>query len=337
MLDTQIARDIVVIGASSGGVEAIGRVLAGLPHDLDAAVFVVMHTSASAPALLAQILARESSLPVATAVDGESIEHGCVRVAPPDRHMTLTATHVALDRGPLQNRMRPAIDALFRSAAACHAAAVIGVVLTGNLSDGSAGLTAIKQCGGFSIVQSPDDALFPDMPRNAIEADSPDAIVPLVEIAARIVAAVAEATSRGAVPPDVRVEALQGLRLGEDSVAQNDSVGQRAAFSCPDCGGPLWRLATTPARFRCQIGHTYDERILLAAKTSEAVEALWIAVRTLDERARLLGGMARSNRQAARTLTADQYLFREEELRDASRTVRALIEQLSRGGAAESS
>jgi two-component system chemotaxis response regulator CheB len=330
MVDTRVARDIVVVGASSGGVEAIGRVLGGLPRDLDAAIFVVMHTSASAPALLAQILARESLLPVATAVDGEPIARGRVRVAPPDLHLTLTATHVALDRGPPQNRMRPAIDALFRSAAACHAAAVIGVVLTGNLSDGSAGLAAIKRCGGFSIVQSPEDALFPDMPRNAIEADEPDDVVPLVAIAGRIVAAVAQMAPAVEVPADIGIEAATALRLGENSVVQNDRVGQRAPFSCPGCGGPLWRLAQGPARFRCQIGHTYDERILLAAKTSEAVGALWIAVRTLDERARLLGGMAERNRQAARTLTADQYLFREEELRDASRTVRELIERLSR-------
>jgi two-component system chemotaxis response regulator CheB len=327
---------IVVLGASSGGVETLCRLVAELPADLPAAVFIVQHTSANAPSLLAKILARECKLPVATAVDGEPITVGTIRVAPPDLHIVLTADSVVLDRGPTQNRVRPAIDVLFRSAAAHHGARVVGVVLTGNLSDGSAGLALIKRCGGVAIVQAPDDALFPDMPRNAIAADSPDHVIPLEQIPARILDALGHPRVQAPVALEVRLEAVPGLQTGRNSIPANDRMGVREPMTCPDCGGPLWRLEE-PTRFRCQIGHAYDGPVMLAAKTDEAVRALWIAVRTLDERAHLLSSMARSNRLADRTLSADQYMLRHDELRSASLSVRDLIENIERASAATTS
>lgn len=324
----QVLRRIVVLGASSGGVEALLRVLSELPADLDAAVFVVLHTSRGAPRLLADILARACKLPVRMAVHGEPITPGVVLVAPPDLHLLLAADHVTLDRGPTQNRMRPAVDALFRSAAVFHGAAVIGVVMTGSMHDGSVGLAAIKRCGGLAIVQDPSDARFPDMPKNAIAADSPDLVVPLAAIAGHISRAVAQRVPRVLVPHELELEAAPGLRTGS-GVALNDRLGRRAAMSCPDCGGPLWEL-DEPKRFRCRIGHAYEEHVLLAAKSDEAVRALDVAVRVLDERAQLLADMAEQNRAAARPLSAEQYMLRHDELRDAAQTVRALIEGLSR-------
>jgi chemotaxis response regulator CheB len=179
-------RDIVVIGASSGGVDALTRLVAGLPPNLPAAVHVVQHTGPGAPGLLGQILDRVGPLPVRMAVDGEPFAFGEIRVAPPDHHLLLTTDGVRLDRGPIENRVRPAIDVLFRSAAIALGSRVIGVVLTGNLSDGAAGLRAIKQCGGISLVQAPEDALYPDMPRNAIRNDHPDAVLPLEALADEI-------------------------------------------------------------------------------------------------------------------------------------------------------
>lgn len=329
MSNPNVARSIVVIGASSGGVEALQTVVGGLPEDLRAAVFIVLHTSPSSPAVVAQILARVCRLPVKTAVHGEPIPIGEVRVAPPDQHLVLTADRVELDRGPKQNRVRPAIDALFRSAAMFHGPAVIGVVLTGNLSDGSAGLAAITHCGGVAIVQAPGDAMYPDMPRNAIEADSPQFVVPLVEVAGCIVKATREAGEVRPVPESLAVEAARGLHLGPTWERKNDRIGQRAALTCTDCGGPLWKVDDDEhPRFRCLLGHTFDESVLLGAKTEEALRALWIAVRTLDERARMLSDMADSNRLAHRNLTALQYSQRQDELLDAARAVRELMRDL---------
>ncbi|HWB79744.1 MAG TPA: chemotaxis protein CheB [Nannocystaceae bacterium] len=325
---THVERDIVVLGASGGGVEALTRLLGSLPVDLRAAVFVVLHVSPGAPPVLAKVLARATKLPVRTATDGEPIVAGTVLVAPPDRHLMLTADHVVLDGGPTQNRVRPAIDALFRSAAVCLGARVIGAVLTGSLSDGSAGLAAIKRCGGLAIVQEPADAAFPDMPRNAIDADSPDLVLPLAEIARHIAAAVGQRAAVVPTPIELQLEAAPGLRTGA-SVETNDRIGRRAALTCPDCGGPLWRLDGEPVRYRCQIGHAYAEEVLLAAKTEGAVQALQIAVRTLEERAHLLATMAEQDRLAARTLTGAQLMTRQAELLDAARTLRELLHAMS--------
>jgi two-component system chemotaxis response regulator CheB len=334
MPSDRVWRNIVVLGASGGGLEALTRVLGDLPADLQAAVFVVLHTSPTGPALLAKVLARECKLPVKNAVEGEPITQGVVVVAPPDQHLLLTTESVALDRGPLQNRVRPAIDPLFRSAAVFHGAAVIGVVLSGSLSDGSAGLAAIKRCGGMAIVQSPSDALFPGMPQSAIEADSPDVIAPLAEIAGHIVRAVGQPATPVPIPPAIELEAAPGFRTGK-SVEINDRIGQRAALSCPECGGPLWEIDGKPRRFRCQIGHAFHERVLLAAKTDEALSALQIAIRTLDERAHMMSSMAEHNRLAARHLTADQYMLRHDELRHAAETVRELLHGMTRSTARE--
>jgi two-component system chemotaxis response regulator CheB len=325
IMDIVVRPRIVVLGASGGGVEALRVVLSALPIDLDAAVYVVLHTSPDSPALLASVLARATKLPVRNASDGEPIAVGSVRVAPPDFHMQLGADRVALDRGPRQNRMRPAIDALFRSAAVFHGSAVVGVILTGSLSDGSEGLAAIKRCGGYAIVQDPADATFPGMPLSAIHADAPDAVLPLREIGPRIVEALR--TDRPVVPiPDaLRLEAAPGLRLGARSVRINDDLGERAALTCPECGGQIWRIDGKLARYRCHIGHAYDAASFAEAKCEAAVQALWVAVRTLEERSRVLASMELVTLGAGHDLSALRFAERREELVEAARAVRHLL------------
>jgi two-component system chemotaxis response regulator CheB len=320
-----VTRRIVVMGASSGGLDPVREILGGLPHDLRAAIFIVLHTSPTARPRLANVLARACRLPVNIAVDGDPITLGEVRVAAPDHHLLLDASSMRLDRGPVQNRSRPAIDALFRSAAISHGAATIGVVLSGSLGDGSAGLAAIKRCGGFAIVQDPNDASFPSMPLRAITADSPDAVLPVAEIAGRILDAVATPASLVAVPDDLVLEARGPSHLGTATQQNNDELGTRAALTCSDCGGPLWQMRSGPARFRCQLGHTFDATVLVDAKSEEAVRALWVAVRTLDERSRLLSDLAESNRRAGRRNAARAYAQRYDELRDAARVVEELL------------
>ena len=179
-----MASDIVVIGTSAGGVEALQKLVRALPPDFPAAVFVVLHLSISSNDHLPQILSRLTPLSVANARDGESIKAGNIRVAPPDLHMSLNNGSVRLDRGPRQNSSRPAIDPLFESAASGYGKRVVGVILSGLLDDGSAGLLAVKRAGGITVVQDPHDAIFSEMPTNAIRTVDVDHVVPLAEIPA---------------------------------------------------------------------------------------------------------------------------------------------------------
>ncbi len=254
-------RDIVVIGASSGGVDALTRLVARLPAGLPAAIYIVQHTAPSSPGLLAAILHRAGPMRAAMLTHDEPLAIGEIRVAPPDHHIVLTTAGAQLDRGPAENRVRPAADVLFRSAAIAFGPRVIGVVLTGNLSDGSAGLHAIKQCGGVSLVQAPDDALFPDMPRNAIEKDAPD-----------------------------RVLALDALAV------------------------ELVRQVGTPV-----------SQPVAAVPTTEIARALGYAMRSLDEKTRLLERMARAHRDANRPATADLCERRRVESSEAADVVRRLV------------
>ena len=179
-----VGHDIVVIGGSAGGVEALRRICEGLPADFPAAVFVVIHISPNSRSIMPDLLSRAGRLPARHPTDEEPIHRGTIYVAPPDMHMLLRPGYVMLRRGPQENRTRPAIDPLFRSAAVAYGSRVIGVVLSGLLDDGCAGLLAIKSCGGISVVQEPNDAMWPEMPRNALAHDRVDHCVPAAELPA---------------------------------------------------------------------------------------------------------------------------------------------------------
>lgn len=187
------APGIIVIGASAGGVPALTRVVADLPADLPAAVFVVLHLAPTSAGVLPQILGRRARLPVTSPADGDPIEAGWVSVARPNRHLLLERCTIRVTDGPRENGFRPSIDSLFRSAAVHHGPAVVGVVLSGSLDDGTAGLRLIHEYGGCAVVQDPDDALFPGMPRSAVNADNPEFVLPadkigyqLAELAAKL-------------------------------------------------------------------------------------------------------------------------------------------------------
>lgn len=321
-------RDIVVIGASSGGVDALIRLVALLPPGLRAAIYIVQHTAPSSPGLLAQILDRSGPLKAAMMGEAEPIAFGEIRVAPPDHHIVLDRDGARLDRGPAENRVRPAADVLFRSAAVAFGPRVIGVVLTGNLSDGSAGLHAIKRCGGLSLVQAPEDALFPDMPRNAIEKDAPDRVLALELLAAEITARVGESVTITPVPESVELEAPIGYRHGSASIEVNERLGIAAPFVCADCGGPLWEVAQQPLNFRCAVGHAMGGDALVVGKTSEVARALGYAMRSLDEKSRLLERMAVRHREAKRHATAEICEQRRAESSQAAEVVRRLLASL---------
>jgi two-component system, chemotaxis family, protein-glutamate methylesterase/glutaminase len=289
-----MARDIVVIGGSAGSLDVLNTIARGLPPDLPATLFVVMHTAPQAESLLPELLSRRGALPAVHAVDGEPIAPGRIYVAPPDHHLLVYPHHVRVTRGPKENRHRPAVDPLFRSAARAYGKRVIGVVVSGSLDDGTAGLGAVKQAGGLALVQDPDEAVARGMPTNALKHVTVDRIVRAHEVAPVIVAeALAPAMPE---PPTIPVAPDQeGPDAGEPS-------GERAVYSCPECGGVLMETREGGVhRFRCNVGHALSEESLLDGQQSTLEYALWEALRVLGERAALLRRLGSRTRGSAPT------------------------------------
>ena len=262
-----------------GGVETLSKLVASLPGDFKAPLLVVMHTSAHGPGLLPQILGRAGRLPAKHAEEGDRIAPGNIYVAPPDQHLLVKDGHLRLSRGPTINRSRPSVDVLFQSAAEAYGPQVIGVVLTGSLSDGVAGLEEIRARGGTTIVQDPADASCPEMPLNAIRAMSIDYTVPLAEIPALLAELVARAPQQKA--------------RGQKRRAAKAEQKRKFDLICPDCGGPLHEVTENKiVQFRCRVGHTYSTESLLSAHAEGLERSLWAAVQLLEERADLLRRVA---------------------------------------------
>jgi two-component system, chemotaxis family, protein-glutamate methylesterase/glutaminase len=288
--------DIVVIGASAGGVEALSLVAGGLPADLEASVFVVIHVPANGISVLPDILSRRGPLLATHARDGEEFERGRIYVAPPDCHVLLRRDRLRVERGPKENGVRPAIDPLFRSAARLYGPRVVGVILSGVLDDGSAGLAAVKDRGGLTVVQDPEDALYPAMPRNAIEAAEPDEIVPLSLVGTTVAELVRSRASNRR--PQIGEEMMADYQELDREATDRPQDGEPSGFSCPECGGVLWQRDENVMTFRCRVGHGFSAETLLAEQSESVEAALWTALRTLEERA----AMARriSSRMKAR-------------------------------------
>jgi two-component system, chemotaxis family, protein-glutamate methylesterase/glutaminase len=288
-------RDVVVIGASAGGVQALRTFCNALDSDLPAAVLIVQHVARHVPSALARLLARSSRLPVAHAVHGQPLQRGHIAVAPPDRHLMIRDGHLVLSRGPLENSTRPAIDVLFRSAAVDCGSRVIGVILTGALDDGTEGLIAIHQAGGICVVQDPAEAAWPSMPASAIRRDHVDHVVPLHDMPALTSRLVRERAGRGREPSrDVVVEDRIALLGSEVAPPGQAPPGEPSDLSCPDCGGVLNQIGRgEQARFRCQIGHAFSQLALRDAQRREIERGLAIAIRTHRDRVSLFERMAR--------------------------------------------
>ena len=284
---------VITIGTSAGGISALQQLVSQLPQNLNASIHIVQHLSHEAPSNLATFLARKSQLPVAFARNGESIELGRIYLAPPDLHLMLRYGHLKLVRGPRENRMRPSIDPLFRSAAVAYRSYATGVILTGMLDDGTAGLQAIKACGGMAIVQDPEDAAYSSMPESAIANVEVDYIVPLKEIADILIKRTKETPKIIAeIPEDLLLE----VPITEDAITPPKTmaqIGDPVAHSCPSCGGPLWQIGDNKTlRYRCHVGHAFTSKSLLEEQSEATEKALWIALRTLEERSRMLKSMS---------------------------------------------
>ena len=292
-------RDIVVIGGSAGCLASLSEILSNIPADFNAAVFVARHFGEAGQ--VADILARRSTLRVQEAKSGDSINPGSVYLAVPGFHLLLHDGHMLLRRGPRENGFRPAIDALFRSAACTFGPRVTGVVLSGALNDGTAGLRAVKRCGGVAIVQDPNDATFPSMPESALQHVEADHVVPANAIASLL----ADLTSKpvGESPPapaDLRLEAAIAA-LEVTDMGTRGSVGRPSRFTCPECHGVLWEIDDGSfLRYRCHVGHAYTAEAVRANQERQIEELLWELLRTHTDRAALARTMATREHQRGR-------------------------------------
>lgn len=286
-------RDIIVIGASAGGVEALVQLVRELPHELPAAIFVVLHVMASGTSVLPAILDRAGPLSATAAVDGERIERGHIYVAPPDRHLVLLDEHVRVTSGPRENGHRPAVDTLFRSAARAYAERVIGAVLSGSLDDGTRGLRYIKDHGGVTVAQDPNDAQYAGMPESAVRNVDPDFVVPIAEMPGLLCAVLDQPLApRASATPHPETKPLAPLPTDE-GLDRAVTDGPATGLTCPECGGALWeRNEEAAVTFACRVGHAYAPSSLVDEQARALEAALWQALRTLEERVDLLRRVA---------------------------------------------
>jgi two-component system chemotaxis response regulator CheB len=321
-------RDIIVIGASAGGLKAFETLLAQLPYNIPAAIFIVWHISPDYPSILPQILDQITSLPVAHAVDRQPIKLGRIYIAPPNHHLLLEPGHVRLSRGPKENRFRPAIDVLFRSAARYYGGRVIGVVLSGSLDDGAAGLYAIKQQGGIAVVQDPLDALYSSMPEAAMKAVAVDHCVPIIEMGALL-----EHLVNKAIPVEEISPVSEQLDI-EVGVAREDNalelgiikLGDLSPFTCPECHGVLLQLKEgNLLRFRCHTGHAYSLNTLLAEVTQSIEEILWEGIRSIQASEMLMVHTAKHLREMNEHEAADLLLQKAEDAKRRANLVRQAV------------
>ena len=287
---------VVVIGTSAGGLNALKKLVSQLPGDFPLPVLVVRHISPDATGnVLLEELLKLNTIKCQHAKSGSSLKPGNLYLAPSDHHLLIGENlKILVTKGAHENRSRPAIDPLFRSAAVAFGTGVIGILLTGYLDDGTSGMKAIKKCGGICIVQDPDEAEYPDMPRNALNNVKIDYCLPISEMGAMLYKKISrKLQKRKTVPEDILIEAKIAERVLSDLASVN-KLGDKVPFNCPGCGGVLWKVGDdNDLRFRCHTGHAYTAAYLLADQTNKIEETMWTALRMFEENKNLLTEMAR--------------------------------------------
>jgi two-component system chemotaxis response regulator CheB len=326
-------RDTIVVGASAGGVEALRTLLGGLPADLPARVLVVLHIPSSGVNALASVLARSSAMKVRPAQNADRLEPGVILVAQPDHHLVVVDDSCLLTRGPRENGHRPAIDVLFRSAAKVLGARTIGVILSGALDDGAAGLRTIRARGGIGVVQDPDDAQHASMPRSAISAANPEHVLPVAAMPALLVELVGAEVGdpqAGASQPDrdaalIRTEVAMS-EMDPESFHAAHRPGESSGLSCPDCHGVLFVISEQDfLRFRCRVGHAWSIESLLAEHGTAVEGALWMALRALEEKAALCADMSTRAQVGGANISARRFAEQATEAMGAAEVLRGLL------------
>jgi two-component system chemotaxis response regulator CheB len=320
--------DIVVVGASAGGLQALSTIVEALPAGLRASVLIVMHSSTNGQGVLPQILERISPLPATFAADGQALAHARIYVAPPDLQLIVGANHLALVHGPRENGFRPAIDPLFRTAAREHGRRVIGIVLSGALSDGTYGLSLIKHYGGIAVVQEPADAIIPNMPQSAIRYVDVDYVLPAAEIGPLIERLTQEPAKgkRNTVMPRANEPEPQRASAETEVRDMTQLFGLPSALTCPDCGGALWEVQEGRVlRYQCHVGHQYAPENLEAGQRDAVDSALWSAVRVLEEHVELKTRMSKRAAESGLTVVSQGFLAGAQDARRQAQRIRAVL------------
>lgn len=324
-------RDIVVIGASAGGVTALKKLVAALPAELEAAVFVVQHLAPYALSYMPEILGRAGQLPVAHPRDGEPVRSGRVYIAPPDHHLLIEDHRIVVKKGPKENRFRPSIDALFRSAAYTYGPRVIAVVLTGLLDDGTSGMWSVKRLGGVGVIQAPEDAEYASMPTSVLEYVNVDHSVPLSAMGELLVRLTGET-----IPdeePALSAEERKRMQTEVQIAAQTNAfdmgildMGKLTPLTCPECNGALVGIREGKLlRYRCHTGHAFTADALLTELTKSVEETFWQVVRGLEETVILLEQTAETHEQNGNPADADRLRRKAGETRERSHVIRELV------------
>jgi two-component system chemotaxis response regulator CheB len=319
---TAKGHNIIVIGTSAGGLDALETLISQLPNNLPASIFIVQHIAPEGTLKgLQQRLSSLKKFRCEMAVDGEAFEAGTIYIAPPDRHLLLKKDKILVTKGARENRYRPAIDPLFRTAAVEFGPQVIGVILTGLLDDGTAGIVAVKRCGGTTIVQDPDDAAYPDMPQSALNSEHVDFTVPLSKMGSLIERLVyEEPKGEVPIPSNIRTEAEIAERV-VSNIETLDEIGNRVPYVCPSCGGALWQMQDSGIqRFRCHTGHAYTANALAAEQAEKIEETLWVSLRQFEEKRNLL-----QNLQQEQGHTKSPYNERIEEVKIHIKRIRDML------------
>lgn len=306
---------IIVIGASAGGLNAMSELVAQFDKDIDAAIFIVLHLSRKGISdFLVHQVQKHTSLPCKMAIDQAPIEKGHIYVALPNLHLLVKKDQIAIGRGPEENRWRPSIDVLFRSAAVAYDGHVIGIILTGLLDDGTAGMWAIKRSGGTCIVQDPNEAEYPDMSLSVLNKMEVDYCISLAEMGNAIAETMSRQASKTEIPAELIAESgiAEKVATGTEDVSE---LGEQSLFACPDCGGGLWKITNgNITRYRCHIGHSYSERDLLIKQAETIETTLWISLRMMEERKNLTTKLENDYKRKGMNSAAEIHREKGEEL-----------------------
>ena len=325
-------RNIIVIGASAGGVHALKQIVASLPPDFKATIFVVLHVSPHSPSFLPEILNHVGFLKASHPKDGELIQRGHIYIAPPDHHLLVEYDQVIVKKGPKENRFRPSIDALFRSAAYSYGPRVIGVVLTGMLDDGTSGMWSVKRLGGLSIIQEPEDAMYSSMPDNVLNYVDVDYQLPIADVGPLLCELIQET-----VPdkPDLEPNEQERMETEVNIAAQDNAfemgiigMGELTPLTCPECNGALVSIKEGKLiRYRCHTGHAFTASSLLAETTKVIEESFWKAIRSLEETIMLLEHSAKHFAEGGNQAAAEQFLAKARETRERARKTHSFVFQ----------
>lgn len=320
-------RNLIVIGASAGGIKAISTIIEKLPETIDAAIMIVLHVSIKSNAtIISEIFQRKTALECSVATEGAIIEKGKIYLAPPDFHLMVKDSVMHLNQATKENKQRPSINILFRSAAVHFANRTIGIILTGMLDDGTSGMYAIKQCGGICIIQDPSEAEYPSMPKNVlstIEVDYNAVLKEIPDILQHILSK--------PLPPSIAVpkDLITEVHLTEKMMSNMDAlkkISDKSDFVCPECGGGLWKIKKDPThRYRCHTGHVYSEQFLKELQDLKIEESIWVSIRMLEEKQSMLKLLETRSHTSENNKTVSLYVKRREEVQEHIHRLKSLL------------